>query len=238
MPKTLMTYRSVVFDLFDTLVNNPSTEQFQQAYRDMGAILCVPSDELQRLWRQSADQRNLGTFATLAANLSHICSELGIEADAEKTAAAAQLRGELERPSFATPREGTLETLIALKEAGYKIGIISNCYPHVPALLRESPIASFVDAAIFSCEVGVKKPDPHIYRLSCERLGVEPQECLFVGDGESDELRGAAEAGMTPVLVKSPLSNPDINRPDIGDWTGPAINNARELLPILGVKAG
>jgi len=54
---------------------------------------------------------------------------------------------------------------------------------------------------VFSCEVGLAKPDPAIYHLAAARLGVEPAECLFVGDGGSDELSGAGAAAMTPVLL-------------------------------------
>jgi putative hydrolase of the HAD superfamily len=216
----------------DTLVSNCSEEQFEQSRRDMAAILSLPFEDFQQLWETTSDRRNLGIDATLATHLAHICSELGFVANAEKLAEAAQLRGELERPSFATPREGTVATIARLKELGYKIGVVSNCYQHIPALFRGSPLADLVDEAVFSCEVGLKKPDARIYELACERLGVTPEECLYVGDGESDELRGAAEVGMTPVLLKSPLSNQAIARPGIEGWAGLAVTELREVLTL------
>ena len=42
------------------------------------------------------------------------------------------------------------------------------------------------------------KPDPHIYQHACENLDVAPSDCIFVGDGNSGELRGAAQVGMLP----------------------------------------
>jgi putative hydrolase of the HAD superfamily len=57
------------------------------------------------------------------------------------------------------------------------------------------------DTVLFSCEVKLKKPDRRIYELCAQRLGVEPDECLYVGNGGSDELAGARRAGMTPVLL-------------------------------------
>ncbi len=225
-----MTYRAVVFDLMDTLVSNCSEEQFEQSRRDMAAILSLPFEEFQRLWQATNDRRNIGTEATMETHLAYLCSELGFTGHAEKLVEAALLRSELEQQSFAVPREGTVETLVRLKELGYKIAVVSNCYQHIPALFRGSPLASLVDQAIFSCEVGLKKPDARIYQLACERLGVTPKECLYVGDGESDELRGAAKTGMTPVLLRSPLSNPNIVRPGIEGWKGPAVTELRELL--------
>ena len=60
------------------------------------------------------------------------------------------------------------------------------------------------DATVFSCDVGVSKPDPRIYEIACEQLEVEPADCLFVGDGANDELPGAERAGMTAVQLRAP----------------------------------
>ena len=69
------------------------------------------------------------------------------------------------------------------------------------AAWSRSPLRPCFDAAIFSCNVGAAKPDPAIYLAACEALGVAPAECLFVGDGGADELRGAAALGMIPVQM-------------------------------------
>ena len=50
---------------------------------------------------------------------------------------------------------------------------------------------------VASHEVKLLKPDPHIYELACRRLGVRPEDAAFVGDGGSNELAGAEEAGLT-----------------------------------------
>ena len=68
----------------------------------------------------------------------------------------------------------------------------------------ESAFAGLVDDAVFSCSVGLVKPDARIYRLAAERLGLEPAEYLFVGDGANDELAGAERAGMKAVLILRP----------------------------------
>ena len=56
-----------------------------------------------------------------------------------------------------------------------------------------------MDSIVLSCETGLVKPDPEIFMLCSARLGVHPEDCLYVGDGGSDELRGASMVGMTPV---------------------------------------
>jgi len=54
------------------------------------------------------------------------------------------------------------------------------------------------DAFVSSCEVGMRKPDPRIYRLALDGLGVEPKEAAFVGH-KASELRGAKAVGMTTI---------------------------------------
>jgi putative hydrolase of the HAD superfamily len=75
------------------------------------------------------------------------------------------------------------------------------------------------------------KPDLRIYELACAQLEVDPSECLFVGDGANDELRGAERVGMTPVLV-----HPD-GAPFFWDglesWDGLRITSIRQVLDLL-----
>jgi putative hydrolase of the HAD superfamily len=64
-----------------------------------------------------------------------------------------------------------------------------------------SPLRNRLDAVVFSYELGVRKPDPRIYRHALDALGARPEDTLFVGDGGSDEHRGARAVGMRSVLV-------------------------------------
>jgi epoxide hydrolase-like predicted phosphatase len=81
------------------------------------------------------------------------------------------------------------------KEAGLRTGLLSNSwgldYP------REGWHELF-DAVVISGEVGMRKPEPEIYRLAARRLGVEPPECVFVDDLRPN-VRGAVEVGMVGV---------------------------------------
>ena len=65
-------------------------------------------------------------------------------------------------------------------------------------------LAPLFDVAVLSFDVGMAKPDPRIYELATERLGVAANDCLYVGDGSDGELSGAAQAGMTAVLMRAP----------------------------------
>ena len=92
-----------------------------------------------------------------------------------------------------------IEMLQILKKTGYHIGLISNCAYDEIAAWKSSPLSQQIDVPIFSCMEGIAKPDPAIYQLGCERFGIEPDPAVFVGDGGSDELNGAAAAGLKPI---------------------------------------
>ena len=92
--------------------------------------------------------------------------------------------------------EDAAPTLMALRPH-YKLGLITNGPSAIQrAKIERFGLAEYLDVLIVSGEVGVAKPDPAIFRLALERLGVEPAEALFVGDSPEYDLRGAEAAGM------------------------------------------
>ena len=77
----------------------------------------------------------------------------------------------------------------------------------------------------------MRKPDPRIYRLACEELGVEPADALFVGDGANDELAGAERVGMRAVLIHRPDEEPPWD--EVREWQGPRITAIPQVLSLL-----
>ena len=88
---------------------------------------------------------------------------------------------------------------VELKKRGVKIGLITNTFSDERDFIRESELYPLFDAALISYEQGICKPAPELFRRMTELLGVEPGECLYVGDGGSRELFAAREAGMKAV---------------------------------------
>jgi epoxide hydrolase-like predicted phosphatase len=85
----------------------------------------------------------------------------------------------------------------------YRTGILSNSF--VGAREREQAAYGFeylVDEIVYSHEAGWSKPDPRIYALVCARLGVRPQETVFLDDAE-ECVAGAREADICAVLYQS-----------------------------------
>ena len=173
--------------------------------------------------------RMTGVFPSTEGYLAHLCHEIGVQPEDSRLAHAAHIRLEVVGRQL-VPRYGSLDTLTQLRNAGYKIGLISDCSRETALHWPGTPLASLVDAAVLSCEVGVKKPDPRIYELTCAQLAVTPERCLYIGDGESDELAGAQRVGMVPVRIRVPYER----RPDDGQtWSGPEISALPQVFELL-----
>lgn len=89
----------------------------------------------------------------------------------------------------------------AADRAQHPLAVVSNIAFDVRPAFSARGWADLVDEFVLSFEIGATKPDPRIFRLACDRLGVDPQHCLMVGD--SDEADGGARAiGCAFALVE------------------------------------
>jgi putative hydrolase of the HAD superfamily len=98
--------------------------------------------------------------------------------------------------------DATHALLDSLRERGLKTGLVSNAFDPPGLLHRDLErmgIAERMDAAVFSSEVGMRKPHRAIFEAALSRLGVEPDRALFVGDRRYEDVRGAKELGMRAV---------------------------------------
>ena len=95
------------------------------------------------------------------------------------------------------PDERMVEAVRRTRAAGVPTGLISNSWGRTT--YDEQLIEELFDAAVISGDVGLHKPEPEIFHLGAERLGVPPQECVFVDDLR-ENCEGAEAVGMTAIL--------------------------------------
>ena len=96
----------------------------------------------------------------------------------------------------------SLETLHGLRSRGYRVGLLTNgTQAQQLDKLQQTGIAEAFDVICTSERIGVQKPDPQAFRLLAAGLGVDPGECLFVGDNPLHDIGGARAVGMTALLV-------------------------------------
>lgn len=227
-------YKAVVFDLFGTLIPSYSVLESDRVIDGMGTILGVPPKGIWCWYRDFWAECATGKFPSVETTIAHICTTLGVEVDPERVMKVVQIRMEFTRRSLVASKD-TIELLHQLRSIGYKIGLISDCALETPLVWPSTNLAPLVDAAVFSCMVGLKKPDPRIYHLASQMLELRSTECLYVGDGSSRELSGALAAGMNAVLLRIPLDDAyDVQRTEVDEWMGPSILTVRGIVSLLG----
>jgi HAD superfamily hydrolase (TIGR01509 family) len=200
-----VTSRAVVFDWRGTLVTTLTEEQWVREAltrlgRDIGQVDDVvaaiatangPADRL--------DGPGVDSDATL-----HRRTYLQVFADAglddELAASLYAVESDLSLNLFA---DDVAETMTALHRRGVGIGVLSDLHVDVRPAFRAAGLADVIDAFTVSVEQGCQKPDPRIFRAALDKLGVDAQDALMVGDRAAKD-GAAVELGMT-VLLLPPL---------------------------------
>ncbi len=233
MASALSRFEAVVFDLFGTLVYEFPRADWD-AWLDMAAAVVEAEPEaFHAAWAATAIERQTGRAGGIEENLRTVAARAGAWPSDSQLAEVLEARAALYRRWF-VPRSGAEEILRELRQRGMPTALISMCAPDTPALWRASPLAGLIDVEVFSCEVGLRKPDPEIYLAATERLGVDPAACLYVGDGSYRELTGASAVGMRAILIRDPAeAELEALRPEAEDWDGPAIADIREISRLL-----
>ncbi len=189
--------KAIYFDLFFTLIV-PAYEKTNNEYD----ILNLSVSE----WEQYAEndilyhERALGFVKTEIEIIDKIMSLMPFEVSVVQKEQVLFAREQRMKNALTMISKEVLDTLQKLKLKDIKLGLISNADCIDCKYWNQSPLFKYFDDSIFSCNVGLLKPDRQIYELAMQRLNVFPEQCLFVGDGGSNELCGAKKAGMSTVF--------------------------------------
>ncbi len=187
--------RAVIFDMFETLITHYHSPLYfgAQMAEDAG----IPEDKFQSLWRSTEHERSIGKL-TLEEVLEKILrendcySEMLLKKIVEKRIAAKE-------ECFKHLHSEIIPMLSALKKRGFLVGLISNCFSEEADVIRRSELFPRFDAVYLSYEQGIQKPDREIFRRCMNGFSVKAEECIYVGDGGSNELEAARELGMKAV---------------------------------------
>jgi putative hydrolase of the HAD superfamily len=185
--------QGVLFDLFETLVTEANASIRRAS--SLASELNVNEDAYRRQWRSRRPDVVLGR-STFRETLAEITRALGGTADQRLLG---DLRSERMSQKAAVLRDvepDVLAAVEALRGRGLRLALVTNSFLEDVAGWDRSPLHPFFDVALFSCLVGLAKPDSRIYLLACRRLDTSPAHTLFIGDGADDELAGARRAGL------------------------------------------
>lgn len=181
--------KSVVFDWGGVLIKNPCDTMFQYC----ADVLQVPIHEFQQICEGFVSDFQKGLISEEQL-WEAVCSELGCKKSA--------LSSLWEAAFTASYVENTEMFLLAshLKKDGYRIGLLSNM--EVPAMrFFHTQHYTIFDITVFSCLEGTWKPEERIYRILLQRLGVQPEEVVFIDD-KQEYITAAQKVGLNAILFK------------------------------------
>ena len=187
--------KAVIFDMYETLITLYESPLYfgSQIALDAG----IEEDKFQRLWSVAEEDRTIGKI-TLEEILEKILKENGCYSES-KIEYIVRKRIKCKEEAFNHLHSEILPMLRSLKEKGILIGLISNCFSEESVVIKKSILYPFFDAVCLSFDEGMQKPDQAIFYRCIEKLNVQADECLYVGDGGNCELEAAKMIGMKAV---------------------------------------
>ena len=193
-----MAIRGVIFDLFHTLT------ALESEWSDLpGTATLLGIDR--RTWDGVLHERSRDRLTGALTDPFLIVRSLAHKIDPaipdEKIRATVEIRIQRFRDTLSRIPSANIDVLKRLRASGMKVGLITNADAIEMASWAQCPLAGLFDAEVISCHVGMAKPDPEIFRKCLEMLGLPAGECLFVGDGGSNELVAAKTVGMKTVFI-------------------------------------
>ena len=229
-----MTSKAVLFDLDDTLFDHHGCahEALAAVQRSHELLRAEPFERLERIHSGFLEELHadvmLGRVPIEVARVERfrrLLATVGAPEDDDAAAVAA-----LYRDTYRTVRRaiaGAAALLEALA-ARARIAVVSNnLLEEQRDKLRTCALEQFVEALIVSEEAGVSKPDPAIFQIALDRLGVSPAEAVMVGDSWTADIVGARAAGIRAIWF-----NPSGASAPAGQVPDPeAIDELRGLQP-------
>jgi len=208
---TLRPLRAVLFDLDDTLHDDTrayhaAARRVAQALADEYAIEAERAFEAyvaqaERFWKTLSVETMKVPLVGLRAQMWYEALR-AVGVDDRARAARCGVEYNDARKEVLELWPGALELLGSLRERGLKLGLITNglaeTHREKIAILR---LEDAFDEIFIADEVGMIKPDPRLFRLAAERLGVEPERCAMVGDRFERDVRGGHAVGMYTVWM-------------------------------------
>lgn len=224
-------FRAILFDLYDTLVWL-DVEQSDLGRRELAARVGVSLERLLPAWRSSVNDRMLGKGNGLAGHLADTLAALDVVPTPELISDLVAIeQRRLEQSVHLYP--SAVPVLEELGRRGYRLGLLSNVSDGAAFPIARLGLPRLFDEMILSHEVRLLKPDPAIFQLACERLGVAPEETVFVADGGFGELDAAHRLGIFSVMLEQDRQSKDYGASSEYDLK---ITDLRELELILPGK--
>lgn len=226
-----MLIKGILFDLFGTIIPRPDRKVHDEMMGEMGILVGMEKDEFRSLWLSQHHQKTTWMDGDTTDLMMYMMERAGMIPDREIAERMANIWNEMTLSHF-TYFPDVVPAFTDLKYRDINIGLLTNCGPNVQAIVESSEIMPFLDGAIYSTKVGIKKPDPEIYKIACRAIGIHPAETIFIGDGDSNELVGAEKAGLTSIKIERGDIAGDYRLTEEPVWE-PSISDLTNMIQII-----
>lgn len=190
--------KGVLFDLFHTLTDVESNWSDLPWTSD---VLGIDRSEWNAALTQRSRWRLAGEVRDPRQIIATLARELRPDISDDVIDQAVAVRIERFRHAFQRIPDDNVRLIDELRRIGVRTALVSNADAMEIAAYASSPLAGRFDAEVFSCEVGLVKPEKEIYLQALSALDLAASECIFVGDGGSNELEGARSVGLQTIFV-------------------------------------
>ena len=224
---------AVLFDLFGTLVPSPPVKEYRNVVDSVARIARLPADEFFERWMSVNDHRLMGRHGSSESEIRHVMESFGITLLDEQMAECVRVRRDAMH-RLLNPKPDCIDMLRRLSDHGIALAVISDCVFDVPAIWPGTPFAALFTITVFSCLLGIRKPDARLYEAAMDGLGVTPPECMFIGDGGSNELQGARNLGIAAYMLDDqPEDQSTVLRVDVHEWDGLSIHSLSQVPELI-----
>ena len=202
-----MSLKAVLFDAGNTLVFLDYARLAEGVGKALGLPLTAEGLGAQVAAASDAMEKAAGSDQErAAAYLEALFRMAGIPAERMGEVRDCVARMHRERHLWCSVPAGIRESLGRLRDAGLRLGVVSNSDGRVEQALAEAGLREYFDVVIDSSVAGIEKPDPAIFLAALDALGVEAEQALYVGDLYEVDVVGARAAGIDAVLLAAPGS--------------------------------
>jgi putative hydrolase of the HAD superfamily len=197
---------AALLDLYDTVART----RWKELSDRIAGELSIDMTELYRAYDLTRPERSVGAFEGPEGDMAAVVEAAGFDPSPVLIERLVAMEREFSERGVEL-WEDSLPVVQELRSRGVKTALVSNCSHSTRGIVDRLGIAEAFDAVVLSFEVGLRKPDPKIYREALRRVDAEPARAVFVDD-QPEYCDGAAAIGIETFLIdRSGDGTPDGN---------------------------
>lgn len=182
----------VIFDLWYTLIY---LDEGWKTFNLLREEFKIPKNE----WIKNVKQLFLcNDYGDEKSFVMDFSKTIGISLDVKKYASILHTQREYDLKHIKIYPD-VMPVIVKIKELGHDIGLITNQCTFYESWFYNSPLCEQIGMTVFSNKVGIRKPNPEIYKIFTDKAGVDPKNCMMIGDSIEQDVMMPKRLGMSAI---------------------------------------